>query len=93
MLLYIVAFALVRYSVFYCCVRRFKVITVFVVNGLTIARLGLRQTLGPEKRLPFPVGLYLTSIQTLKSQLLSAEVVIHQNKYNTIQYNTSLMRN
>jgi len=84
MLLYIVAFALVRYSVFYCCVRRFKVITVFVVYGLTIARL--RQTLGPEKRLPFPVGLYLTSIQTLKSQLLSAEVVSHQNKYNTIQY-------
>jgi len=31
MLLYIVAFALVRYSVFYCCVRRFEVI-VFVVK-------------------------------------------------------------
>jgi len=32
MLLYIVAFALVRYSVFYCCVRRFKVTIVFVVK-------------------------------------------------------------
>ena len=30
MLLNIVAFALVRYSVFYCCVRRFKVITVLL---------------------------------------------------------------
>jgi len=32
MLLYIVAFALIRYSVFYRCVRRFKVIIVFAVT-------------------------------------------------------------
>jgi len=54
MLLYIglVAFALVRYSVFYCCVRRFKVIIVLLYlssNGFTIARELIMSNVGGRK--------------------------------------------
>jgi len=54
MLLYIVAFALVRYSVFYRCVRRLQVIIVFVVKWfLRLRENPLCQLRGPENRLYF----------------------------------------